>query len=494
MEKEFEFRNRIRAFCRQKELFAQGDRVLLGLSGGADSVCLFLVLTALAKEWELELVPVHVNHNLRGEEALHDQQFCEDLCRTYGMELRVVSVPVAKLAKEHGWTLEEAGRNARYEAFATIKEQAGCHKIAVAHHKDDQAETVLFQLFRGSRLSGLSGMKAKNEDIVRPLLDVTRDEIEAFLKEKEQRYCIDRTNLEEEYTRNKIRHRILPEARELCDRAVEHIAETAAYAGEVEKLLGRLTEELFTSCAVQNGANGISLKIEPLRAAEPLLAERVMYKTLCMVYGKKKDITAGLVADCMGLMEKQTGRYLTLRDGVVARRSFDVLRIGKEETEESRFCHEVTEFPYRVYLPRLDKNLYLSVKERWELEENIPKSTYTKWFDYDKIKKVVSIRTPEPGDEIIVYADGRKKQLADMFAEAKVPKEQRAAYPVLAMEQEVLWIPGIRGSEGYRVTKETKQVLLATIDGGSKNGRQNQCIDSTGETGTTNPRDGSTNQ
>ena len=117
MEKEFEFRNRIRAFCRQKELFAQGDRVLLGLSGGADSVCLFLVLTALAKEWELELVPVHVNHNLRGEEALHDQQFCEDLCRTYGMELRVVSVPVAKLAKEHGWTLEEAGRNARYEAL-----------------------------------------------------------------------------------------------------------------------------------------------------------------------------------------------------------------------------------------------------------------------------------------------------------------------------------------------------------------------------------------
>ncbi len=471
MEKEFEFNNRIKAFCRQKELFARGDRVLLGLSGGADSVCLFLVLEALAAEWELTLVPVHINHNLRGEEALRDQRFCEAFCREHSLVLRVVSADVAALAKERGWSLEEAGRNARYENFSRLKEELGCQKTAVAHHRDDQAETVLFQLFRGSRLKGLSGMEAKNGDIVRPLLCVTRDEIEAYLKEKNQNYCIDSTNLEEEYTRNLIRHRIVPTAKETCGRAVEHIAETAEYAGQVEEFLGRLTEELFTESAVNDGRGAIMLKIEPLRRAEPLLTERVIYRALCEVYGRKKDITAGFVADCRALMEKQTGRYLTLPEGVMARKSFDALRIGREEPAAEQLCVEITDFPFRKNLPGGLGSLSVSLKKREELEENIPKSTYTKWFDYDKISKIVLLRMPAAEDEIAVYTDGRKKRVADVFAAAKVPKERRPDYPVLAVGDEVLWIPGIRGSEAYRITKETKQVLITTIDGGSEDGR-----------------------
>ena len=181
MEKEYVFYNKIKAFCRQKELFSPGDKVITGLSGGADSVCLFLVLLTMAQELGLTVVPVHVNHNLRGEEALADQQFCEELCRRYGLTLTVVSVPVAELAREQGLSLEEAGRNVRYEAFGEIAKEKQCNKIAVAHHKDDQAETVLFQMFRGSRLKGLAGMEAKNGSLVRPLLTVTREEIEEYL-------------------------------------------------------------------------------------------------------------------------------------------------------------------------------------------------------------------------------------------------------------------------------------------------------------------------
>jgi len=471
MEKAFEFYNKVRAFCRQKELFAVGDKVLLGLSGGADSVCLFLVLTELAKEWELTLFPVHVNHNLRGEEALRDQNFCEELCKMHGLELQVVSVPVAELAGAQGLSMEEAGRNARYEIFFNKKAEWGCHKIAVAHHKDDQAETVLFQLLRGSRLKGLSGMNAKNEEVVRPLLHVTREEIESFLAEKKQNYCIDSTNLEEEYTRNKIRHRMIPEAKNICDRAVEHLADIAEYAGEVEKLLERLTEEIFAQTATMDRENGISLKIEPLRSSERLLAERVIYKTLCRVYGRKKDITAGHVTSCTELLEKQTGRYLTLPDGVVVRKTFDVLWIGRDIPADSFCAEEIREFPFRTFLPAIQKNLTLSLVSREKLSENIPKSTYTKWFDYDKISKVVSVRPSEPGDEIAVYTDGRKKQVTDVFAEAKVPAEKRMVYPVLAAGNRVLWIPGIRGSEDYRITKDTKQVLVATIDGGNEDGR-----------------------
>ena len=470
MDKIFEFYNKVRTFCRQKELFAGGDRVVIGLSGGADSVCLFLVLTELAKELDLTLFPVHINHNLRGEEADRDQEFCKELCRQHQLELRVVSVPVEKLAKERGMSLEEAGREARYKAFASVKEECDCQKIAVAHHKDDQAETVLFQLFRGSRLKGFSGMAAKNGALVRPLLFVGRKEIEEYLKEKNQTYCIDSTNLEEEYTRNKIRHRILPEAVDICDRAVDHLAETAAYAGEVENFLERLTQELFAECAYVDGNHNVSLEIEPLMSAERLLAERVVYAALCRAYGRKKDITAGFVEDCMELMKKNTGKYRNLPEGVVARKSFNILWIGREDVPEL-FCYEIEKFPRTVNLPGKGKSITLSLALREELEENIPKSTYTKWFDYDKIKRVVSVRVPEAGDEMVVYADGRKKQLADVLAEAKIPKEQRRGVAILAEGNRVLWVPGIRGSEGYHVTKETKIVLVATIDGGKEDGR-----------------------
>jgi len=470
MENDLVFENKIRAFCRQKELFARGDRVLLGLSGGADSVCLFRVLLILAKDWELALVPVHVNHNLRGGDALADQQFCEELCRMHGLCLQVVSENVAALAADRGWSLEEAGRNVRYEAFHRLADEWQCNKIAVAHHKDDQAETVLFQLFRGSRLKGLSGMEAKNGKVVRPLLAVTREEIEAYLEKNQQNFCIDCTNLEEEYTRNKIRHRIVPAAKEVCAGAVEHITGLAEYAGAVEELLKRLTEALFDACADIDKENNVTLQIEALRHAERVLADRVIYEALCLVYGRKKDITAGFVADCYGLMEKQTGRFVTLPEGRVARREFQTLYIGKAQAPTERLEQAIQILPFSERLPFLGKKLVLSVENRVNLPEKIPKSSYTKWFDYDKINKVMSLKTLEAGDEIIIYADGRKKRLADIFAEAKIPREHRSMYPVLAAGKEILWVPGIRGSEGYRVTKETKQVLIATIDGGNENG------------------------
>lgn len=471
-------KSRITEFCRQKELLKQGDRILIGLSGGADSVCLFLVLSELAKEWDLELLPVHVNHNLRGEEAEQDRMFCERLCWRHNRELLALSVPVAELAKEQGLTLEEAGRNARYEAFRVFAEIYECDKIAVAHHKNDQAETVLFQLFRGSRVKGLSGMEAKNGNIIRPLLCVTRKEIEDYLAEKGQKYCIDRTNSEEEYTRNLIRHRMLPVAEEIQPRAVEHVADTAEYLGRVEKLLQRLTEELYSTCAADNGAEGVTLEIGPLRAAEGLLAERVVYQALCSVYGRKKDITAGLVADCMDLTEKQTGRYLTLPEGLVAKRQYDKLWIGPEiPAEDTPYRRVITDFPFRAKLPGKAGSLTLEVKNIADFGENFsekiagnPKSTYTKWFDYDKIERAVSLKTPEAEDTIVLYTDGRGKRVFDVLKEAKVPLSERKSLWVLAAGQEVLWIPGIRGSEGYYVTKETKRVLIATINGGKENG------------------------
>ena len=467
--------DKIKAFCRQKELLCQGDRILLGLSGGADSACLFLVLLQLAIEWNLTLIPVHINHNLRGESAKADENFCKELCKTYGLDMIVVSVEIQNLAKRNGWTIEEAGRNARYDAFTKLAKEYDCNKIAVAHHKNDQAETVLFQLFRGSRLKGISGMSAKNGMIIRPLLCMTREEIEQYLYEKNQTYCIDLTNFEEEYTRNLIRGRVIPVAKEIQSKAVEHIAQTAEYLQRVEVYLEKQTKELYERTVKEQ--NGVELFITPLLEADTLLAERVVYEALCHVMGQKKDITSVYVKQCIELMHKQTGKLVHLQRGIIAKRNYEKLWIGQEERTET-FYQEITQFPFEVELPKGRGRLSLFL---YKVEENdrifsekmdiIPNCTYTKWFDYDKIDKSIALKTPEKEDTIVLYTDGRKKKVLDVLANAKVPKEERMSYWNLVEGNRTIWIPGIRNSEAYRVTKETKCILVATIDGGKKHER-----------------------
>ena len=468
--------DKIKAFCRQKELLYQGDRILLGLSGGADSTCLFLVLLELAMEYGITLLPVHINHNLRGEAAKEDETFCKELCKKHGLQLQVVSVHVENLAKKNGWTIEEAGRNARYEAFTKLAKEHNCNKIAVAHHKNDQAETILFQLLRGSRLKGLSGMTVKNGNIIRPLLCMTRDEIEQYLQEKNQTYCIDLTNFEEEYTRNLIRGKMIPTAKQIQTKAVEHIVETADYLQRIEQYLEHQTEELYLRTVTEN--NGVvEICISQLLCVDTLLVERVIYKALCYVMGNKKDITALYVNQCMKLMNKQTGKQIDLQQGIIAKRNYEKLWIGRKN-ETQTYYYEVKQFPFEVQLPsgmgRLSLSLCKIEENSLNIEEKIciiPNCTYTKWFDYDKIDSSIVLKTPEREDTIVLYTDGRKKRVFDVLANAKVPKEERMAYWILAEGNHAIWIPGIRNSEAYRVTKETKCILVATVDGGKKHER-----------------------
>lgn len=464
--------DKIKKFCRQKELLHQGDRVLIGLSGGADSVCLFLILLELSKEYNLTLLPVHINHGIRGEEAERDASFCEKLCEIHGLTCQVYHIPVPELAKEHGWTLEEAGRNARYQVFSEWKGAGRCDRIAVAHHKNDQAETVLFQMFRGSRLKGLSGMEACHGAVIRPLLTVTREEIEVYLKEKEQDFCIDRTNFEEEYTRNRIRHHILPEAVRVQPRAVEHIVETAEYLGRVENFLEKLSTELYRAAVSipQKAEEPWKLSVELLSHSEQLLSERVVYQVLCQASGGKKDITAAYVRDCMELLEKQTGRQIQLPGGLVAKKTYGELWIGREEGTTEAVFYGISSFPFEKVLPD-GRILRLFIEKNKQKEVFVPKSTYTKWFNYDKIREIVALRTLQEEDQMVLYTDGRGKRAAEVLKDAKIPKEEREKLWLLATGNQVLWIPGIRGSEAYRVTEETERILVATIDGGTEHGR-----------------------
>ena len=234
---------RVKSFCDDNGLIEKNDSIVTGLSGGADSVFLFLYLIHIQKEYNLKLCFVHVNHGIRGSEAGNDQHFVEELCKRENVMYKVFYKDIPQMADELSMTEEEAGRGYRYECFDKMRKELGYNKIAVAHHQDDQAETVLFQLIRGSGFRGLGGMKAKNGCIIRPLLSVKKQEILDYLDESGQNYCIDSTNNDDEYARNQIRHHLIPYLQEnLQKETVSHIAKTASYLQDVTELNRTLRE------------------------------------------------------------------------------------------------------------------------------------------------------------------------------------------------------------------------------------------------------------
>lgn len=460
-----------------------GDRILVGLSGGADSVCLLFILLDLSEELGISLNAVHVNHCIRGEEALRDEKFCQELCNRLGVTLRIVRKDIPLMASESGLSLEETGRKARYDTFRELAEEMHCTKIAVAHHMNDQAETVLFQLFRGSRLTGMAGIKPRNDMIIRPLLCLTRKETEEYLSSINEEYVTDSTNLSDEYTRNIIRNRILVDAEAIQKKAVEHIADTAAYFARAAEYMERQAEPLYKKAVYEafktnemTGTQGedpseILLDIPTLKDMDALLSEIVVYKALCRIAGRKKDITSEFVDDCISLMNKQTGRRINLKYNITARRVYDKLMLSTSNEGAPDY-----------FIDNCDSNCNneLSIEEVMVPKEvfaadyigetgGFPDGKNAKFFDTDKMYVrfgtgfSVEVRNCEKDDRICVYSDGRMKRVADVLSDMKIPENKRMSVPVVAIGNEVLLICGIRGSEACRIDERTKRITKIVI-------------------------------
>ncbi len=465
--------DRVRAFTEKYQMIRPGDRIVAGISGGADSVCLLFLLKELCGEKGAALSAVHVNHCLRGAEADGDEAYVRELCGSLEVPLSVRSFDVQGRAKREHLTLEEAGRLCRYEAFAEEAERLGGARIAVAHHAGDQAETVLFQLFRGSGLKGLSGMSPARDNIIRPLLCAEREEIETWLTGRGIAWRTDSTNLSMDYTRNRIRGDILKTARESVNaKAIRHVAEAAAELGEVEAFLERKTAEAYRLCVrEEDGARFVFTNAFSMQ--DPLIGSRLLRR--CMVeLGGLKDVERVHIEMLRELFEKQTGSRMDLPGGRSARREYEGVRLSRsekparqqdgEKTSPISFCPEI---PGSVAIRGQKWKFTLYPEEKIEI---IPQKTYTKWFDYDKIKKCLEIRGRKPGDYLeINRAHGRKKLKAYLIDE-KVPVSERDELLLLADGAHIVWIPGHRISEAYKVTEETRNILKVQISGGNEHG------------------------
>ncbi|MBQ4283093.1 MAG: tRNA lysidine(34) synthetase TilS, partial [Lachnospira sp.] len=325
--------DKITQYIKQYNMLEECERIVVGLSGGADSVCLLHVLHSVIEQsaYDIRLMAVHVNHGIRGEEAARDEEFAKTFCDNLGVDYVSERVNIPKLAKDGCMSEEEAGREVRYTVFAKYAGVRG--KIAVAHHMDDQAETVLMNIFRGSGLKGVSGMAPVRGNIIRPLLCVTRQDIEDYIAHQGLSYVTDSTNSENVYTRNRVRNELIPYVKQNFNpEIVKHLASLAEEISQCDSLVLQCAKTCMERC-VTSGEDGKEFVIDTeLLVKEPYMVQsKVVMMLMQSLAMHSKDLYRVHVNAVLALMQSQVGKYICLPYGMKAVKTYDSVKLLIEE-------------------------------------------------------------------------------------------------------------------------------------------------------------------
>lgn len=452
---------RVLRYIERYHMIETGDRVLIGLSGGADSAALFHILRKYQEDLGFVLMAVHVDHGLRGAEAERDRRFVEDLCRRYAVPCICEKMPVRQMAAQGRLSLEEAGREARREVFLRCAEDQQCDKLALAHHKNDQAETMLHHLARGTGLTGLAGLSPADGFRIRPLLCLERREIEHYLQEEGFAHVEDSSNQGDAYTRNRIRHVILRELEsQVNEKAVEHMAGTADILRQADIYLKDRGRELLD----KYGKRELFLE-DALFYEDAVPVYYALREFLNVNFRAGKDIGRGHYDRLLDWVRMPVGKVLQLPHGIRVQRGYGGLSFYRDGQQAEAFSvplkipGEVKRAGFRLRCRIVPNNL-----------QQVPQKKYTKWLNYDRIKNTVDVRTRCPGDYLVVNASGGKKKLKDYFIDHKVPRQDRDRAVLVAQGREVLWVVGFRINEAYKVQADTREVLEMVYEGGYGDG------------------------
>lgn len=453
-------------YIRKYHMIEEQDCIIVGVSGGADSVCLLFVLLDYQKTIDFSIVVVHVEHGIRGEESLKDADFVESLCQELGIPYVKYSCDCMRISREHRISVEEAGRNARYESLSDAAAKYGGTKIAVAHNENDQAETILWNLVRGTGLRGMGGTKPVRDLIIRPLLGVSRKEIEEYLDERGISFCTDQTNLMDDYTRNKLRLHVLPYlSTELNHHAAEHIAQAGMHLQKVEAYLQEAALAAAKDC-VSLKYNGygdcteVSIVTDAIKQQPDIIREYLFRYCLEVSGCGLRDIGSVHFEAMENLISVQSGREIHLPGEFIIEKNQQCMRIISRKDEKDKEVQKVgINIPGTYYF---GKKKFLFTIELYE-NQIIEEKAYTKWMDYDKISNTICLRTRLGGDYFITNQDGGRKKLKSFFIDEKISREERGTIPLIAEGAHILWVVGYRISQACKVTKDTKRLLKIQV-------------------------------
>ncbi len=450
-------------------MLSSGDRVLVGLSGGADSVCLFHNLVMLADKLQIKVFAAHLNHGIRGEEADEDADYVKELCKKLNIPLFYELADVSAVAKEEELSVEMAGRLVRYRFFHSICEKNNINKIATAHNKNDQAETVLMRIMRGTGIDGLAGIKYVRADgVVRPLLDVSRKEIESYCSIAGLRYCIDRTNNENKYTRNKIRNILIPQIEENFNpniiNTLSSFADTISADGQfINGYVNRLYKRINNPSPK---SKPIVLDIKSLKMVELSIRSRLIRLAATDAMGKDYSLDKCHVELILSCLDKETGTQIELPKGLIVSvkygwLTFETVGDVKKQREKLNYNGSFS-FDFEID-KEYETDNYIFSFSVIDLPVKLEKNQMA--LDYDNIiNENVVVRNRKKGDRISIYKDGRTKKLKDFMIDLKVPRYKRESIPLICNENNVIAVIGYRIGEPYKISNESKRGLVISYD------------------------------
>jgi tRNA(Ile)-lysidine synthase len=482
---------------RRSRMLSPGDRVGVAVSGGADSVALLQILQNLRDDLGITIFVVHFNHQLRGAEADADADFVAALTKKSRLEIVMAREDVAQAAREHGWNIEDAARRLRYGFFQRVINEGRATRIAVAHTADDQAETVLAHLFRGTGLKGLGGIHPQVDSIIRPLLGIRREELRNFLRDSGQSWREDATNRDTRRLRARIREKLLPLVEgDFSPAIVGHLNELARFAREEEAFWAALVEDCFQAHSQKND-EAVSISIPDLLAPlGPLpqfrapfgqgsdsvssrpLTERLIRRLYQEMRGDCLGFSADHVEQVIHLAAKSSsGKRVELPGRIVVDRVFSDLIFSLQENAVRGASHLVTAphqnaYQYCVNLPdrgaitvsirELGTSFRLKVID-WPTAERDTKRD-GEVLDAALLRKPLILRNWRPGDAYRPYGRRLPRKLKQMFLAARVAGPERAAWPVLESGGQVIWARGMPAAEDFCAGKGTQRGLLIEED------------------------------
>ncbi|MDR1066952.1 MAG: tRNA lysidine(34) synthetase TilS [Clostridiales bacterium] len=413
------------------DMLPRGAHVIAAVSGGADSVCLLSALLALQERFDLTVSAVHINHKIRGANADADEDFVKWLCRSRGVKLCVYAVDVPRLAKRYGASLEDAGRTARYACYEKARQKLSADRIAVAHTKDDNAETVVMRLCRGTGLNGLGGIPPARGVIIRPLIRASRCDVLEYCEKNNLNWVTDETNADTAFTRNNIRASLLPLMRELNPKITDTLSRTASLCRLDAEFLDEVSSGVLSACLSKN-----SLDVQTLKHHHDCLRKRVLRKWLETAL--KRDVSLAHIESVESLISRgKSGNRVNLPKNVVVSLEYGELKILNPYVTR-RYCYDL--------LP--DEKIYVEeagLTALFTRQNGVWENALTfKTFNGDKINQP-QIRSRKPRDHVFVEKIGGSKKISDYFSDRKLTREKRDATPLLADGRDVLWVIDDKG-------------------------------------------------
>lgn len=459
MRDEYNMLDRIKKTIKEHNLIENGDRIIVAISGGPDSVCLLHVLNELKDEYNLDIYGAHLNHNFRGMDAQIDAQYVSKLCDELNILCFVKSMDVPKYAKENSLSPEEAGRILRYDFFEEVAERTSATKIAVAHNENDQAETVLMRLLRGTGLQGLTAIHLSRGKIIRPLLNIDRNSIEEYCEKHKLSPRIDKTNLESVYKRNKIRLELIPYLKENYNpNIMESLVNTAEVLKADFDFIEEKSRETYSELVCTENEKSLILPLKGIKNLHSALKSRVIRLAAEQLLGRQEVLEYKHVQNVLELIEKsETGKKITLPLGLIAKISYDNICFTTEEEENKIFEYELP-IEDTIHIAEIEGNFTAKVIERKEMG-GISRDKYRKCFDYGKVKNMLNVRNRREGDRFYPLGLTGSKKLKDFFIDYKIDRDKRDRIPLVCDGDEILWVVGFRISEKYKITDETTEIL-----------------------------------